>query len=397
MTRQEPQRQLNVTPLAMVQTRRTKSAWANIVPVGAPTMWAGAAGIAKSTVLAYAIAAWTNGALEGDLFGKPSVVAIINGEDDLGSVLVPRLMAAGADLDKVLSLGSVSVVDDRGDWITSPNLADDLKSIRASLIEHGARVLIIDPIISLMSGDSHRLEDVRRNLDPLASMAAELEIAVVCVAHFNKGGGKAGEKVSGSHAFRDIARSLVVMAVDEETDDRILTVEKSNYSPVRPSLAFQIESVDVPTHDGDTTTVGRARLIGPANVTVDDLLKRDLSVLGERSQDLIEYVNEHPEGVRPEAVATALNLELNQARTYLSRAYQAGRIDRPERGRYTPLRNTDTTEPHTVATVASVAFLPKATEATHTTASGSVAKALLCPTHHTPTHDGICGRCAATA
>lgn len=394
---QQAQRQLIATPLVTVKTTRTKSAFRDVVPISTITVFAGAAGIAKSTVLAWKIAGWTNGTLDGDLFNIPSVVAIINGEDDASSVLVPRLKAAGANIDNIVSLGSVAASDDRGDWITSPNLADDLQSIREKLIEFGAKVLIIDPIISLMSGDSHRLEDVRRNLDPLAQMASDLEIAIICVAHFNKGGGRAGDKVSGSHAFRDIARSLIVMAVDEETDDRILTVEKSNYSPVRPSLAFQIESVHVATDDGDTTTVGRARLIGPANVTVDDILNRDLSVLGERSQDLIEYVNDHPEGVRPEAVAAALNIEPAQARTYLSRAHKTGRIDRPERGLYTPLRNTDITEPHTVRSVASVANPPKATEATHTTASGSVTNALLCPTHRTPTHNGICGRCEAAA
>lgn len=375
-------RRLVVTPLSTVEVRRQLWAARNQVPLGTITMLAGMAGIAKSTILAWFIARWTQGTLEGDLFGKPVVVALINGEDDTSTVLVPRLKAAGANLDYVVSMSSVAVSDEDSDWITSPSLADDLQSIREQLIETGAKVLIVDPIISLMRGDSHRLDDVRKNLDPLASMAAELGVAVVCVAHFNKGGGNASDKVSGSHAFRDITRSLLLLAVDDETDERILTVEKSNYSAVKPSVAFQVDSVEMPTADGESTVVGRAIMLGDSSVTVQDLLRRDQTVLGERSAELVDFIKGHPEGVRAEEVSDALDLPINQARTYLSRLASSGRVERLERGRYGPVRNSNATRTPPVASVASVAFPEFATHITDTTPPVAVAKALrsgICP------------------
>ena len=397
-------RELLRTSLASVEIERQGWLVRDQIPLDVITILAGMAGIAKSTILAWYVAGLTQGTLHGDFYGTPVPVAMIAGEDDISRMLVPRLKVAGANLELVTALSGVHVVEEGEDWITSPNLADDLAAIRTALVETGARLLIIDPIISLMRGDSHRLEDVRRNLDPLASMAAELDIAIVCVAHFNKGGGQASDKVSGSHAFRDIARSMLLLAVDDETDNRILSVEKSNYSPVKPSIAFHVESVDVPTRSGETTTVGRAVMLGDSTLTVQDILNRDVSVLGERSSELVDYVNRQPEGVRAEDVAAALDIPVNQARTYLSRAASGGRINRAERGIYVALRNTNATSPDPVGSVASVANLsplpPFATHATVATAPGSVANRVAetedyC--EHGVTTGARCSRCGGVA
>jgi hypothetical protein len=55
--------------------------------------------------------------------------------------------------------------------------------------------------MSMMSGDSTKASDVRRNLHPIASLAAELGIAPIPVMHIGRGAGKASYKVSGSHVF----------------------------------------------------------------------------------------------------------------------------------------------------------------------------------------------------
>lgn len=350
-------RELLVTPLAMIQPEPVTWAVLDQIPTHTITILAGAAGIAKSTILAHYIARWTLGRSVGDFTG-PSPVAIINGEDDLARVLVPRLIAAGADLRHVHAIDGVRVTDENGEtWVSSATLADDLPRIRHTIQELGVRVLIVDPIISLMSGDSHRLEDVRRNLDPLASMAADLGIAIVCVAHFNKGGGRAGEKVSGSHAFRDIARSLLVLAVDEETDDRILSVEKSNYSARKPSLAFSVESAAVPLPDGSTATVGRARLLGETSLTVQDLLNRDTSTLGDVSSQIVAAVSHAAEPVSAREVATEVGEPEDKVSRYLRRLTDSGRIQRAERGRFVPLGWQPDTETDTTHTASEVSEL----------------------------------------
>lgn len=389
----EATRTLLTTPLSAVQITRQRWIMRDLIPQGVITILAGQAGIAKSTVLAHYIAAATLGNTDGDYQGQPLPVAIIAGEDDLGAQLVPRLRAAGADLDLVTSIDGVRVTIDGETWTAGANLTDDLAQIRETIKASGSKLLVIDPIISLMRGDSHRLEDVRSNLDPLHQLANDLGIAVVCVAHFNKGGGRAGDKVSGSHAFRDIARSLMVLAVDEQTDERILTVEKSNYSQARPSLAFTVDSVSVPTGAGESTTVGCARFLGPSDVTVQDLLDRDTSNLSERSADLVEFVNGSDYPVTPTEVSEALGLDQAQARTYLARAVTAGRIKRVARGVFASLRYTERNATDTVTRVTTVATpaksSPNATDATHVTVPAAVTTSV--------TNDpGYCASCGRT-
>lgn len=84
--------------------------------------------------------------------------------------------------------------------------------------------------MSRQSGSSNDLADVRRNLKRLDSIAYDLDLAVVLVHHWNKGQGGASSRVSGSHAYRDAVRSSLALAEGLGTDQRVLTVDKSNYA-----------------------------------------------------------------------------------------------------------------------------------------------------------------------
>jgi hypothetical protein len=302
------------------------------------TILAGTGGIGKSTILSWLTAGLTTGTLEGDFYGKPVAVGFISGEDDLSTTLVPRLQAAGADLDLVQDFSGVRSVDAHGNtWTGLPTIADDLQALKQALIEWGTRVLIIDPVMSIMSGDSIKASDVRKNLDPIAGLAAELGIAPIMVMHFGKGQGNASDKVSGSHAFRDIARSVLLLAVDDETDQRILTVDKSNYSQRAASLAFSVESADVPTDDGEVTTVGRARLLGETTLTVHEIVQRNGDEsLAKDTAEILEYVLARPEGVETKTLVEEFDIPRAHLRVYLSRLVNSDRIERRSRGIFGP-------------------------------------------------------------
>ncbi|MHA7261902.1 AAA family ATPase [Arthrobacter sp. TMN-37] len=76
--------------------------------------------------------------------------------------------------------------------------------------------------------------------------------------------------------------------------------------------------------------------------------QQNISGVGDRMAELISTVNKYPEGLTPRDLASLLHMEENQVRTYLKRAYDSGRIDRPKRGQYTP-----------VTSVTSVTSLPE--------------------------------------
>jgi hypothetical protein len=359
-------RELLVTPLVGIKTKRQLWAYKDIVPLNVATILAGTGGIGKSTILSWLTAGLTTGTLEGDFYGKPVSVGFISGEDDLSTTLVPRLQAAGANLDLIQDFSGVRSVDSNGNaWTGLPTIADDLQALKTALQEWGTKVLIIDPVMSIMSGDSIKASDVRRNLDPIAALASDLGIAPIMVMHFGKGQGNASDKVSGSHAFRDIARSVLLLAVDDETDQRILTVDKSNYSQRSASLAFTVESAEVPTDDGEIATVGRARLLGETTLTVHELVNREKDdSLGNDSGDILAFVNSSDADVTTLEVASEMDMTKDKARTYLNRLVNSERIQRAARGRYT--RNTPISSVSSVSSVSS--NHPDSTHSTDSTA-----------------------------
>ena len=338
-------RKLLVQPLANVKTHRQRWAFDKLVSLRVLTMLSGEGGIGKSTILAWFVAGFTQGTFKGDFKGNPVSVGFIAAEDDSETTLVPRLVAAGANLDLVQNFSTVVTSNDHGDeWRGLPEIKSDLSALREGLIEWGIRVLIIDPIISIMEGDSIKAGDVRRNLDPIAAIANELDIAVILVGHFNKsrGDGNASNATSGSGAFRDIVRSSLLLAVNEENGQRVLSVDKSNYSPEKPSYAFDIQTVGVTTDDGERAFVGRAHFAGHSDVSVHELLRKD-DTLGDLSRNILQTVLDAPGEVSVKEVAEAHEVTEKQASTYLARLVTSGRIVRGGRGRYSKANTANTT------------------------------------------------------
>jgi len=267
-------RELILTPAALIPTKRQRWLWQDIIPLGTVTAFAGRGGEGKSTFALHVAASAYRGELPGDLHGIPVTTLIVSHEDDWGRIMNPRLIAAGASLDHVYQL-TVRMTIDGSTHETVPALPLDIALIRQAVHETGARILIIDPITSTIGGDLYKLADVRRALDPLVQLAQELDIAVVAIMHFAKGAGNASDKIAGSHAFRDVMRSTLLFATDDETEHRILTVDKGSYSRSQgQSYAFRLRSVDVPTDDGDMTNVAKVEFLGDSDLSVSDIINR---------------------------------------------------------------------------------------------------------------------------
>jgi hypothetical protein len=267
-------RELLITPAALIKSRRQRWLWADRIPLGTVTIFAGRGGEGKSTFALHVGAELINGNLEGDLHRQPHPFLIVSHEDDWATVMKPRLVGARANPEHVYRV-AVRVVEDQITHETVPALPIDVDLIRQAVEETGARMIVVDPITSTINGDMHKVADVRRALDPLAALAQELEVAVVAIMHFNKGTGNVSDKLSGSHSFRDLARSVLLFATDDETGQRVVSVDKSNYSAERgSSFAFNLRSVDVETDDGERTTVAQVEYLGDTDLTVADIVNR---------------------------------------------------------------------------------------------------------------------------
>lgn len=305
-------RRATLTPAKSVAKKRPRFLDYPLTPTGVLTFMAGRAGVSKSTLALYRAALATRGLLEGDWKHMP-VNVVVSGIEDSMSMQRMRLEAAGADLSRV----SFLTMRDGDGPDGGVRIPDDLPQIEAAFIEHNVRLWIIDPITSAMDGDSNKRDDVRRALDPLAEMADRLGIAVIGILHFNKGGGYASDKISGSHAFRDVIRSLLLVARDDDNGDCVVTVDKSSYTTAQgESYSYALISQDVTDDDGQSFAVPKVTGFMPTSRSVDEVINRNITQdatdapraeRGEVLEWLIDFLQDGPAPYRE--IATAASAE----------------------------------------------------------------------------------------
>ena len=156
-------------------------------------------------------------------------VIILNAEDGADDTIVPRLIAAGADLKRVHIVSAVMQEDGKGR--RSFNLQADLALLEKKIAEIGdVALVIIDPISSYMGKtDSHKNAEVRSALEPASEMAERMKVAILSITHFSKTGagnnGKALHRFIGSIAFVGAPRAAFAVIQDTDNEGRMLLLQ----------------------------------------------------------------------------------------------------------------------------------------------------------------------------
>jgi hypothetical protein len=170
-------------------------------------------------------------------------VVILSAEDGLADTIRPRFDAAGGDPSKAVAVSTVPDAEGNERQIGIPN---DLAVIEAAIERVGAVLVVIDPLMAFLPGEvnSHRDQDIRRALAPLARLAERTGVAIVVVRHLNKAtGGNALYRGGGSIGIVGAARSGLLIAKHPEDDGRrVLASIKSNLAAPAPSLVFGLSS-----------------------------------------------------------------------------------------------------------------------------------------------------------
>lgn len=255
-------RKVRLTPASDIAIARTHWLWEGRIAIGTFALLAGREGLGKSTVGYWLAARVTRGELAGELAGKPRGVMICATEDTYAEVIVPRLMAAGADLSLVYRVD----VEREGGPAGELSLPEDLAAVAREAISHQVALMLLDPLISRLGRvDTHRDSETRQALEPLSAVAGVTGMAVLGLIHHNKSSAPdALTQVMGSRAFTAVARSVhtVVEDPDDDSHTRMLfgTV-KNNLGPVGlPTLSFTIEPVIVGTDPADGSDVPGSRV-----------------------------------------------------------------------------------------------------------------------------------------
>jgi hypothetical protein len=174
-------------------------------------------------------------------------------EDDIEDTVIPRLMAAGADLNRVHIVGMAKNADGRERMF---NIATDLDLLRQKLEEVGDVVLvIIDPMsayVGVGTINNAMSTDVRGMLGPLVLLAEEKSISVIGIMHFNKQADvtNAMLRIADSLAYVAAARHVYVVVDDADADEkqaRLFVKAKNNLAPDAHALRYFVGVAEVAT------------------------------------------------------------------------------------------------------------------------------------------------------
>jgi hypothetical protein len=263
---------MRLRALATVEPRRIEWLVDGQIPLGTLTLVAGRGGLGKSTWLAAVASRASRGGL-GDV--PPCDVILVSFEDPTPEVVRPRLEAAGADLTRIHDVVFES------DSIETLQLPRDVSDLEELVVEVGARLIVIDPIVAgiEMSFDTHKDQHVRAVLSQLAQLAERQTCSIVLVAHLNKNASSdAFTRIGGSGAFWNACRSVITVSEDPEQPDdhRLIAQQKANWTRHGIIERHRIDELVLGTRDaasGKSIITSRMVFVEIAdNVDLADLL-----------------------------------------------------------------------------------------------------------------------------
>lgn len=292
-------RHVVLTPASKIKPRPVFWLWDGRLALGTLGLLAGREGLGKSTLAYWLAARITRGDLQGEFIGQPRGVLVCATEDSWEHTIVPRLMAAGADLERVYRV-EVRSADDIQVGLSLPR---DLVKLEHAATEAHAALLLLDPLMSRLGDlDTHKDSEVRQALEPLVGVADRASMSILGLIHHNKSGAADPlQLVMGSKAFTAVARSVHTVVPDPDDDGetrRLFGTPKNNLGRSNlPTLSFTIESHAIDTDEG-TAWTGRIEWGDEVAEGIGEVMRRtredtDRTAIGEAAQWLRDYLDFH--------------------------------------------------------------------------------------------------------
>lgn len=275
-----------IVRLSSIEPRPVEWIWPGWIAAGHLHLFDGDPGVGKSFVtgdLAARVSrgrSWPDGAA-----GSPAAAAILlNAEDDAASTTHARLLAAGADMERIL-------VWRRGDDPTDRlEIPGRLGPLREAIESSGARLVIIDPVTAFLHENLGMASDpqVRRALQPLADLADRTRCAIVMVRHLTKRtGGRALAAGLGSIGWIAACRLGWLAGPDPKIPGQaVLAPLKTNLGVQVSPLSYRLPSSTADAIQPESPAQKSIEWLGPSDVAACDIVarlgKRPSSRLGVR-------------------------------------------------------------------------------------------------------------------
>ena len=175
---------VTILPATAYTPKAVRWLWDGWLARGKLHLLAGAPGTGKTT-LAVSIAATVSAGMRwpDGTTAEAGDVLIWSGEDDIADTLLPRLYVAGGNpkrvyfVDSVREHGKARPFDPATDMPALVEAARDLPNLK---------LLILDPVVSVVTGDSHKNTETRRGLQPVVDLAGQLDCCLLGITHLSK-------------------------------------------------------------------------------------------------------------------------------------------------------------------------------------------------------------------
>lgn len=271
--------------------------WDNHLAIGKLTIFSGDSELGKSNISCDLIARLTSTQDWPDRSPAPiGNVVIVSSEDGIEDTIVPRLMAAGADLTRIAVVKSIKQNGKR----QTLNLAADLDVLGETIQTFGnVKLVVFDPVTAYMgTADSHKAASVRTVLEPLQDAGERYSFSGLLIAHPNKTGPDSYlNAVGGSAAFLQVPRLSFLVTKDPDDQERTLFLSgKNNLGKKAQGLGYRIGTVAV----GPNKDILASRVIWdeiPVKVTANQALAQAANRFHPTAKaDAEEFLKEYCSG-----------------------------------------------------------------------------------------------------
>jgi energy-coupling factor transporter ATP-binding protein EcfA2 len=311
VARPKPARSIKYTRASDVRTETIDWLVDCWIPKASVTLLAGREGIGKSTIAVD----WAAQATTGKLTGRAMNVGYVVTEDSRAHTVVPRLKAAGADLNRVMFLDA-SVPDDQDPELHYDAVLDlpgDFGILRSFIVEQHVGLVILDAAKSVMSAKLDGNSDIaiRQFLEPMHRTAQDTGCTFIGLAHFGKKeSADTGRLILGSSAWSQVARSVVSVAADKDAGTVKVWNSKGNLAPRVRTFEAEVVSATVATDDGRDAEVGVIRWGAESDedgsaLLAPDAERDDKDDRTDAEMWLTDYLSGHGEHPKKDVLAAA--------------------------------------------------------------------------------------------
>lgn len=255
---------------------------------------AGAGGSGKTTLALSLAATISNGSEwpDGSPCASAGNVLIWSGEDGIADTVIPRLIAAGANRERISIIEGRTAPDGK---TRAFNPATDFDLLNAEAERIGnVSLVILDPLVSLVRGDMHRANDVRLALQSVVDFAERHNSAVIGITHLSKGvrQGSIVDRVIGSQAFSALARTVLVAMKSPDSEARVLIKVKANLAENRGGIGYAVEPYVVESDIETTRIVWKDVVDEEAEAIISEMNTAGKNFTGSAIQSACEFLSE---------------------------------------------------------------------------------------------------------